>query len=430
MPLFARDRGRRLAATGIFLASGLIAEARFDDSLYLASPSLPPPTELGRHSVSVTETRQIVPGPGLVGIDVQTANNNLDVVRHTDGRVYLAFRTAPTHFASKDAVIQVVSSDDERTWRAETRLSIGADIREPRFLSWGDKLFLYVARLGSDALAFEPQGVSLTELGPNGWSSLESVDDLGSGTIAWRTRVVNDRPLMVAYRGGEHLYRFDGLPMSVELHTSTDGRHWTPLDATHPTSYAGGGSEADFAIGDDGHLMAVVRNEAGDDRGAGSALCEAPAGDWAHWSCNSDPKKYDSPLMFWHDGEAYMVGRRHLGEAGAYDRHLAWRNPTLRVIYNELRYIWEGKRCSIWRFVGGEKRAAYVADLPSRGDTCFASVLSGDRPDELVIYDYSSDIHGPDVVWNVGQRGPTFIYRHVVHFAPRSFDDNARADRH
>jgi hypothetical protein len=60
-----------------------------------------------------------------------------------------------------------------------------------------------------------------------------------------------------------------------------------------------------------------------------------------------------------------------------------------------------------------------VLDLPSRGDTCFAAVLPTDQPDELALYNYSSDIDGPDVGWQTGQAGSTYVYRHVLRFTPR-----------
>jgi hypothetical protein len=34
-----------------------------------------------------------------------------------------------------------------------------------------------------------------------------------------------------------------------------------------------------------------------------------------------------------------------------------------------------------------------------------------------VVYDYSSDIEGPDLPWTVGQRRPTYVYRHVLEFS-------------
>ena len=61
-----------------------------------------------------------------------------------------------------------------------------------------------------------------------------------------------------------------------------------------------------------------------------------------------------------------------------------------------------------------------MLDLPSRGDTCFPAVVASEHPDEVVLYNYSSDIAGPDVAWSVGQRRPTHIYRHVLRFRPES----------
>ena len=59
----------------------------------------------GPHRVRVVDTRQVIPSARLPdGLELGAANNNLDVVRHTDGFVYLAFRTAPHHFAGRDVL--------------------------------------------------------------------------------------------------------------------------------------------------------------------------------------------------------------------------------------------------------------------------------------------------------------------------------------
>src|SRR5688572_4797149 len=101
-----------------------------------APPPPPPPSEPGRHTIEIIETRRVVPSPGLPGDLAATgANNNLDVVRHADGRVYLAWRNAPDHFASTSVVINVVSSTDETSWQREASYTQGTDLREPRFLS-------------------------------------------------------------------------------------------------------------------------------------------------------------------------------------------------------------------------------------------------------------------------------------------------------
>jgi hypothetical protein len=46
-------------------------------------------------------------------------------------------------------------------------------------------------------------------------------------------------------------------------------------------------------------------------------------------------------------------------------------------------------------------------------------VIEGDRPDERVVYDYSCALDGPDLPWLRGQRGETFVFRHVLRFEPR-----------
>lgn len=378
----------------------------------------PPKAEPGKHAVTVTSSRRVIPGPGFPAeTPAQNSNNNLDVIRH-DGRVYLAWRTGPDHYASDQTVIHVVSSTDETTWKFEASFKSGADLREPRFLSLNGSLFLYLARLGRDALKFEPQGISVAERKPDGaWTSLEPIYE--PGFLAWRTRTVKGKPYMLGYMGGEHIYTWDGLPLEVRFLTTTDGRTWVPVDPQKPAVHTGGGSETDFALGDDGTLYGVIRVEAVDPTGLGSRVCRAPAGDIANWSCKVDKKKYDSPNMFWHDGEAYLFGRRNVTETGDFDLGRTGLTPAGQAASYQLEYKGTPKRCSLWRYVQGEDRFAYILDLPSRGDTCFAGVIEGATPDELVVYDYTSDPEGPDLSWGLGQAGKTYIYRHTVKFARR-----------
>jgi hypothetical protein len=385
-------------------------------------PPEPPPSEPGLHDVEILETRQIVPGAGLPAeAETQQSNNNLDVVRHTDGRVYLAFRTGPHHFANPDTVIHVVSSSDEETWDHEASFALETDLREPRFLSLGASLFLYVARLGADTLGFTPMGVSVAERASDGtWTALEELPELGAGSfLTWRTKIERGTPYMVDYTGGENLYRLTGIPMTVELRTTADGRSWTAVDPTRLAVSMGGGTETDFTFDDDGVLWAVTRNEAGDELGWGSKVCTAPASDVTDWTCVGDPKKYDSPLVFWHDGEAYLIGRRNVTLTGYYDLMTGRGDHANQTFENLVAYSNEPKRCSLWRFVREEMRIAFILDLPSRGDTCFPGAIEGATTEEIVVYNYSSPIDGEDVDWNVGQNGPTNIYRSVLRFTRR-----------
>jgi hypothetical protein len=374
-----------------------------------------PPAEPGRHRVRIEATRRIVPSPGLPPeVKLGASNNNLDAVRHSDGFVYLAFRTAPHHFANPDTAIYVVRSRDEVEWTYEARFALGTDLREPRLLSLGDKLFLYVSRLGKEALAFEPQGMSVAERGADGrWSALEPMGP--AGIMGWRVRRLGEVPVFLVYSGGESIYDMSTPHLQVQLWRTADGRSWEPFDVAHPAVYEGGGSEADAVLGDDGTLYGVIRNEAGDASGWGAKVCRGPAGRPAEWECRSDRRKYDSQYMFWHDGEAYMIARRNLNGSGEYDLG-AGPSFLLRTVWNQVNYSLSPKRTALWRYVRGEDRFAWIVDLPSRGDCCFPAVLDTQDLSERVVYDYSCALDGPDVAWLSGQRGETFVYRHVLRF--------------
>jgi len=163
---------------------------------------------------------------------------------------------------------------------------------------------------------------------------------------------------------------------------------------------------------DDGSLIAVMRNEAGDETGWGSKICRAEAGALGDWSCVGDKKKYDSPLLF-RDGDAvWLVGRRHLTETGNYDLDRDELSHEEQTLLYEIEYSLERKRCSLWRVDPETLDVAFEFDLPSKGDTCFASMLPGSSPGVVTVYNYSNplDTEG-DPSWLVGQGQPTIIYR-------------------
>ena len=414
------------------------AEASAED----AGVPPPPAVELGRHDPKVLDTRRVVPSDGLpAAANALVSNNNLDVIR-SGGTVFLVWRTAPDHFASDKVLLHVVSSTDEVTWKQERTFAAGTDLRECRFLELGGSLVLYVSKLGAAPEKFQPQGVLFSKRGADGtWSDLVDVmrtppgsdPDAGDagpapaamkGYIAWRTRAVKGRALRSAYLGGEHIYEFDGKPLDIELLTTSDGMTWQGVNPQKPVVSTGGGSEMDFTFGDDGTLFAVVRNEAGDDDPGsnprfGSKICRAPASDITAWTCKHDRKKYDSPLMFWHDGEAYLIGRRNVTVSGDFDLQKPAENRMQTALQYGIDYRSHKKRCALWRYVQSEDRIAYILDLPSKGDTCFASAIAGSSPEEIIVYNYSSDIDGNDVTWAEGQVSPTFVYRHVIRFAPK-----------
>lgn len=369
-----------------------------------------PPAEV-EASPAVSEIAQVVPGPGLpAAAVVQPANNNLDVIVH-GGQVFLAWRTAPTHFASAETEMHVVRATGEG-WAFETSIRLGTDVREPRFLSAGDDLLLYFAVLGADAADFEPQGTMRVERGKDGgWTAPEWA--WADGFIAWRMRWHEGRAYLSGYTGGGEIYDAEGAPaIETWFLASADGRTWAPVAGDGPVR-TGGGSETDWAWLDDGSIVAVARNEAGDELGWGSHVCRADAADLGAWECVADPRKFDSPLVFVEAGRTWLLARRNLSEDGAYDlgmRELSHAEQTLRY---QVEYWATPKRCALWEVDPSSLQVRFVLDLPSRGDTCFPSALresdhgGGGR---WRVYNYSSPIDGEDLSWLAGQQEETRVY--------------------
>lgn len=363
-------------------------------------------------------------GESFAGVDPQNANNNLDVIDFR-GRTFLAWRTAPTHFASEDTVLHIASEGNDG-WRLEGSFAQGTDLREPRFLALGDRLFFYFAVLGTDPFAFEPRGMMVSEYhGPDDWEEPEWLYD--EGFIPWRAKVEGGKAYLIGYVGGENIYEIDGEPIRVHFLTTDDGRTLEPVVTGQPVVLEGGGSETDFTFLEDGALVAVTRNEAGDaESGFGSKICRAEAGDLGHWTCKPDKRKYDSPLVFQHAGEVWLVGRRHVTESGHYDLDHDDKTLQEQAGEYEVAYSFEPKRCALWRVDPTALTVEHEVDLPSRGDTCFASYVTKDAS-TVSIFNYSNLLDGAidckawpgdctDIDWFVGQGQPTMIYRVDVGF--------------
>jgi hypothetical protein len=361
---------------------------------------------------TLSQLEYVVPSETLPArLEIQRANNNLDVVMH-EGRLFLAFRTSRNHFANRGTVLYVVSTVDQATWRYEGEFSLNRDLREPRLLSVGGRLFLHFALLGTSPLAFEPGGSLRTEyIAPGEWTEPEPL--LEETFIPWRTRVIGDDAYLIGYVGGESIYSNGEGDLAVLWFRSDDGETWEPVVPEQPVVLTGGISETDFVFLDDGAVIAVSRNEAGDEDGFGSKICRAEADALGEWRCAADPRKYDSPLVFRHGDRVLLVGRRNVSEDGFYDLgrdDLSFEDQYLEY---QLTYWSLPKRCSLWEVAPDTLEVSFLLDLPSAGDTCFASVIPLSEHDYL-LYNYTSPVDEPDTAWAPGQQGPTSIYRIVL----------------
>ncbi len=65
---------------------------------------------------------------------------------------------------------------------------------------------------------------------------------------------------------------------------------------------------------------------------------------------------------------------------------------------------------SLWEVHPDTLEVSFVLDLPSKGDTCFASALEVTEG-QYTVYNYTSPLGGPDISWLEGQTANTLIYR-------------------
>jgi hypothetical protein len=171
--------------------------------------------------------RWVVPSPGLPpDLKVLHSNNNVAIVMH-EGRLYMAWRSAKIHFATKTCRMYIVSSGDMGDhWQLEREVKVGTDLREPMLLSMNGRLIFYFFQAGTNPLRFEPQHVwRMTMLAPGVWSD----PDLGGddGEILWEMKVRNGQAWRTSYIGNH--YQVSGASsIDVRFSVSVDGISWRP----------------------------------------------------------------------------------------------------------------------------------------------------------------------------------------------------------
>lgn len=371
------------------------------------------PEATADYSPALSQVVTVVPDVASMptGVVSQAAHNNLDIVWHR-GRLFFAFRTAPFHFAHHDVVLYVVSTRDQKTWQLEAQFAMEKDLREPRFLPIGDRLFLYFARLSELTFTFVPEAMHVSEqMAGCQWSAPEEISPMGrDGFIPWRAREQNGAGYLIGYVGGEAIYEMEEGGVEVHWLKTSDGRHFEPAVGDESRVLLGGSSETDWAMLEEGGLVAVSRNESGDETGFGSKICTAPSDALGSWTCSPDPKKYDSPLLFKHGEDVYMIARRQVANDGLFDLSYDDMSFAEQAQAYQLEYWSTPKRCALWRVDAPSRSVAFVMDLPSNGDTCFASLVPLSEQHRL-IYNYTSPLDDPELSWRDGQLGETSIYR-------------------
>ncbi len=360
--------------------------------------------------------RFVVPGSAVAApLGIGPSNNNVEI-EFFQGRLYLAWRTSRDHWASAETTLNVVSSGDGgETWTKELEVSLGSDLREPRMARIGGRLLLMFFQGGTQPTAFEPRALWRTVCTGSGhWSPLESWGD--PATVPWDLKVRGGEAWLTSYKGNH----YDGGTPNIALffERSTDALTFAPVTPEERTVYTGGVSEAAFEFDEAGDLWAVTRNEDGDRTGFGSHLCTARASDLGRWTCpeQSDPERYDSPEIFRHGSDLYLLARRDIG--GPYDQGRSELSFTEQSRTYQLDYWQRPKRTALYRIDREERRIVHLTDLPGAGDTAFPSIRRTGAH-TFLLANYTSPVDKPDIAWVEGQRGPTSIYLQTIRFEPK-----------
>lgn len=335
---------------------------------------------------------------------LQRSNNNLDLIKFK-GRYYLAFRTAPTHFASRKSVMYVVSSADLDAWKYETEIVPGRDLREPKFAVYHDTLNLYCFTASTNMFKFDPQQLLVCRTVGEGWTKPQSVNL--DGFVPWRVRERKDTLYLSAYYG-KNLYN-NGHKSNLRLFYSTDALNWRPV-SEGPQVDILSAEEGEFIFDKRGDLYATVRLE-----GTGALICSADASSIYNWKKVRIKSKFDSALLFERNDDIYLVSRRNLD--GDIDKVKNRKNETQRRARNLIRYSITRKVTSLYKLDKKNLEMTLVTDFPSTGDNAFPGISKLDD-NNYILMNYSSDIHGKKKNWIRGQLGKTYLYWTKLHFEP------------
>jgi hypothetical protein len=349
-----------------------------------------------KQSIATDGWKPLIPSEKLdAQVQCMNGNNNLDAIAY-QGKYYVAFRTAPSHFASKKTKLYIISSDNLENWNFEHEIHVGADLREPRFVVNKDTLFFYFFEGGKKFYKFEPEKVWMTYKTEQ--SNWQTARDLKlDGFVPWRLRSRNDTIYLSAYYGKD-LYN-SAHQGNQRLYFSTDGFSFQPISEP-PQVAAMGVEEGEFIFDSLGNIWGTLRME-----GDGAMTFFADKSDLSKWQTTYTKHKYDSALLFEHKGQNYLIARRNMDGTG--------KKSNIRL-YNLVRYSFTKKRTALFHFNKETMEMDWLKDFPSTGDTAFPGIIPLDE-NRYFLLNYSSDIYGKEKNWIKGQLGKTYIYYTILN---------------
>ena len=120
-----------------------------------------------------------------------------------EDRIFMGFRSAPTHFAGTDSEMFIASTnvaDFPEGWVVETVISYGEDVREPYLLVHNGTLYFYFLELGTNPISFDPK--ALLWMSRNGFGNWSAPRQWGKkGDCPWQFNIHNESVYAVTFHG-------------------------------------------------------------------------------------------------------------------------------------------------------------------------------------------------------------------------------------
>jgi len=327
--------------------------------------------------IAVGPTIHAAQWPGVEMTDVRRVLHNGEHNAFTDlvrwqGQFWLTFRSCPDgHSVYPTASIIILSSTDGREWNQARRFRVAKrDTRDPHFLVFKDKLFVYTGTWYCGDAAPARSGRTLNQhLGYAAWSAdgkqwhspvmLEGT----FGHYVWRASEFNGKAYLCGRRNREFDMKARGEGAIVEsaMLESDDGLIWR----TRTLFQRQRGDETAFLFEPDGTILGVGR------RGGDKAQFLRSSPPYTKWERRDCDRYIGGPLITrW--GDRIVVGGRKSGAALVGDRGpktaLYWLDPHAETEQGLLTEF---------------------AELPSGGDTSYPGFVQLSPTRALVSW-YSS----------------------------------------
>jgi len=240
------------------------------------------------------------------------------------GKFYLTFRSCPDgHMVHPTASIIILASGDAHEWRQVHRFRVEQrDTRDPHFLIFRDKLFVYTGTWYSGATALAREDYDLNKhLGYAAWSEdgttwhspimLEGT----FGHYIWRAAAFGEKAYLCGRRkaGFAIAPRGEGKQVQSLMLESDDGLIWRKRAVFQETA----GDETAFLFEPDGSVLAVGR------RGSGRAQLLRSSPPYTQWNRKDLDRYIGGPLLTkW--GDRYLVGGRRTTKESGPKTSLCW----------------------------------------------------------------------------------------------------------